>query len=155
MLLVFVKLKYVLQGKKWWGDHWLWGEQSQGGGKGMEEETETHLKPAPLLSPGFLVSSAVLNSNLQTHLMKDFGWFFLEGMDCEVAFSWDSGLRAQNRNDYSVRNPLSRITCFFCPLLIILRSLCIMVVCFCTCSFRDNTFLMGGCTLHSSVIQVT
>lgn len=48
-----------------------------GGGKGIEEETETHLKPMSLLSPGFLVSHAVLSSSSQTNFLKDLEWVFL------------------------------------------------------------------------------
>ena len=67
-----------------------------GGGKGMEEETETHLKPASLLSPGFLLSSAVLNPSSQIHFLKDFGWGFLERVGCRVAFPLDSGQKGQS-----------------------------------------------------------
>lgn len=55
-------------------------------GKGREEKTETHLKPASLLSPGFSASSAVLISSSQTHLLQDLGWGVLEGVGCRIAF---------------------------------------------------------------------
>lgn len=165
MLLVSVKKKKVFTGKKVMRRLSPIGREDScdlslsgkvGGGAGTEEETETHLKPASFLSPGFLVSGAVLNSSSQTHFLKEFGWAFLEGVGCRVALPWDSGLRGRSWNGYSVRNPLSLVTWCFCPLLIILRSLCwcIMVVYFCTHSFQENIICMGGCTLHSSIIQV-
>lgn len=58
-----------------------------GGGAGMEEETETHLKPASFLSPGFLVSSAVLNSSSQTPSSQT---HFFEGI--WVSFFGGSGV---------------------------------------------------------------
>lgn len=57
-----------------------------GGGKGREEETERYLKPALLLSPGFLAPNVVLNSSSQTHPVKDLGWKLLEGGGCRAAF---------------------------------------------------------------------
>lgn len=120
-----------------------------GGGKRMQEGTETHLKPMSLLSPGFLVFHAVLNSSSQTNFLKDLERVFRRRVGYKVDFLRDSGLQSQSYNGYSTRSHLSLINCCFCPLLIILRSLCwyTTVVCFCTHRFQ-NTFCLGGCTWY-------
>jgi len=63
-----------------------WFITSRKGGKGKEDETETHLKPASSLESRIFISSAVFNSISQTHLLKDLRWGFWEGVVCGVDF---------------------------------------------------------------------
>lgn len=95
------------------------GRSWQNGGK------QSTLKPVfSHLKPGFLVFSAVLNSNSHICTLNNFVWGCLKGVGCRVALPWDSGLRGQSWKSYSVRTPLSLTAQCFCPLPNSFRNLC-------------------------------